>query len=1210
MHHSWLKLTTSLIFAALLMLPGLRAGAQYRSTISGTVTDQSGAIVPKATVTITNTGTKTSNTTVSNEAGIYSFPQLTAGTYSLKVVASTFETYVQSGIVVALNTSARVDVKLAVGNVKTTVTVEANASPLNYDSATLSTDISPEVQNQLPAVVSSRPRIAGSFAALLPGANATRGVGGWTGMSINGGMQNGQEATVDGVSMQEGNLSQGGVVAMQDYTLSPDVLSEVKVDTSNYAVQFGNIAGGVIQMTTKSGTDQLHGSLYEYLKNRDLNAAAFHSIRSPDNEHEYGGNIGGPIKPHWGFTPRIKAFYFFNFSQYRQKGGANPPVLTLSTLQELGEALPGAGSLKATAPYGTYDFDFSDYVNTSGAIIPIYDPTTEVGGNPATRTQFMGCDGHHPNVICHTYPGLSKRAAVWNSFLPNTRTNLNTSANYQTAAALPDAILEGAFQYLYRFDVYIDQADHVSASVWHQGAAQKFNSYLPRQLSNQQLFGNPESSWLNHLNWDHTFSVRLINHFAFGYQNRHEGEGVLNYSFVNVLPQIPGVANNTQAPPGITFSGGPGGQAYGSTDGFPLAHINSRPEYIPNDLVTWVRGTHQFTFGSEYRAVRGSQTAATSEAGTFGFSNAQTGLPTGTNGNPQASFLIGQVNTTSSTFYSAHSSHKRQDVEAVFAADVWRIRPNLTINYGLRWDHAGPLKDKLGIQAWTDLSRINPGAGGRKGAIVFASPAAGNAFAGTGAPERPFMKALAPRIGFVLVPSPNWTVALGYGISWDQLYIASEGSQTGWNNAASYTGTGISGLDASMNLDGTFPGDTFAGKPITLPYFDIGIGNGGVVSSAWRDPINGARRPYSQQWNLKVARAIGGDASVSVAYVGTKATHVRSAVNPQNFLDPSYLTLGSALNSVFASGSNSLTVNGTTYNAPYSGWSSQMLGCSPTLAQSLLPYPQFCATLVEPLESSGFESYNSLQITAEKRYGHGLFVTGNFTWSKLIGMAAQEGGGLEASVYSPTQHYRFHELSTIDDPAVFNAEVVYELPFGRGKRFAHSSRIADWVIGGWNITDVTHMNAGQPLSFSANCTRPSQFSATGCYATKLPGQKILAMSKGAVDKALYTGTAYSVFNKIAFDSSTNYQYNYVLTSGQQFTGARGFGYINYDLSLGKIFNVTEKAKFRLQGQFFNVFNQHTLGTSFGTGLTGSTFGQYTGTTSNPRLGQIVGRFEF
>jgi hypothetical protein len=118
------------------------------------------------------------------------------------------------------------------------------------------------------------------------------------------------------------------------------------------------------------------------------------------------------------------------------------------------------------------------------------------------------------------------------------------------------------------------------------------------------------------------------------------------------------------------------------------------------------------------------------------------------------------------------------------------------------------------------------------------------------------------------------------------------------------------------------------------------------------------------------------------------------------------------------------------------------------------------------------------------------------------------------------------------------------------------------------------------------------------------------MSKGAVDKALYTGTAYSVFNKIAFDSSTNYQYNYVLTSGQQFTGARGFGYINYDLSLGKIFNVTEKAKFRLQGQFFNVFNQHTLGTSFGTGLTGSTFGQYTGTTSNPRLGQIVGRFEF
>ncbi len=1194
----------------LLFLSGTVVRAQYRSTISGTITDPTGRVIPKATVTITNTKTNTSNTSVSNEVGIYSFPELTAGIYTLKVEAASFNTYIQSGIEVALDTALRVDVKLTVGNVSTVVNVQGNASPLNYDNVTLSADISPEVENELPAEVSSRPRIAGSFAALLPGVNANRGISNFQGMSINGGMQNGQEATVDGVTMQEGDLSQGGVVAMQDYTLSPDVLSEVKVDTSNYGVQFGNIAGGIIEMTTKSGTDQLHGDLYEYLKNRDLNAAAFHSIRSPDNEHEYGGSVGGPIRVH-GISQKIKSYYFFNFSQYRQKGGTNPPALTLPTLQELGEAPPGTGALKATAPYGTYNFDFSDYKNSTGAIIPIYDPATEVGGNPATRTQFMGCDGLHPNVICNTYPGLSQRAAVWNSFLPTFRSNASTTANFQPAAALPDAILEGAFQYLYRFDMYVGESDHFAASVWHQGAPEKFNSYLPLPLSNQQLFGNPESSWLNHFNWDHTFSVNLLNHFAFGYQDRHEGEGVLNYSYVNSLPKIPGVANNTQAPPAIVFSGGPGGQQYGSTDGYPLEHINSRPEYVPNDLVTWIRGKHQFNFGAEYRAIRGSQTSATGEAGSFTFSTAQTGLPTGTNGNPQASFLIGQVAIATSTYYSAREYAKQQNVEAVFAGDTWRVTHRLTFNYGLRWDYNSPLIDKFHTQSWTDLSRTNPGAGGRKGAIVYASPSAGNAYAGKGAPESPFMNAYAPRVGFVLAVVPNMTVAAGYGISWDQLYIGSVNSQTGWNNTATYTGTGTSGLDQAMNLQGSFPGDTLGGVPIALPDFDVGIGNGGVVSAPWRDPVHGARRPYSQQWNLKIARQFGNNFSVSAAYVGSKATHVRSAVNPQNVLDPALLSLGSDLNSAFPVGSDTLTLsNGHTYQAPYSGWSTQMKGCSPTVAQSLLPYPQFCSTLVEPLESSGFESYNSLQLTAEKRYTSGFYVMGNFTWSKLIGMAAQEGGGLEASIYSPYQHYRYHELSPIDDPAVFNAEVIYQLPFGRGKRFLSGNRIADLIIGGWNITDVTHMNSGQPLAFSASCTRPGQFAASGCYATKLPGQKIIAMSKAAVDKALYTGTAYSLFNKSAFDSSTNFQYNYVLTSGQQFTGTRGFGYVDYDLSVGKAFAITEKMHFKIQAQFFNAFNQHTLGNSFGTGLTSSNFGQYTGTTSNPRQGQLVGRFEF
>jgi hypothetical protein len=1201
MRQNWLKLTTFLLCAALFMLSGQKAKAQYRSTVSGSVTDQSGAIIPNATVTITNTETKTSNVGRSNDAGIYSFPQLMAGPYSMTVAAPSFETYVQSGIVVALNTSSRIDVKLVIGSVSTTVKVDADASPLNYDNATISYDIPPEIEKQLPLQVSGKPRIAANIYGVLPGVNA----GG-----VNGGMHAGVETTVDGVSIQEGDFSQGSTVSTGDFPMSPDVLTEVKVDTANFAVQFGQSGGGDIQMTTKSGTDHLHGDLYEYLKNTALNAAAFHSIKSPDNEHEYGGGVGGPLKPHLGLPSKIKLFYFFNFAQYKQKGGTNPPALTLPTLQELGETVPGSGSLTAQGPLGTYNYDFSDYKNSAGAIIPIYDPATEVGGNPATRKQFMGCDGLHPNVICNTYPGLSKRAAVWNGFLPNYRTSLDTSSNFQTKLAEPDVLFEGAWQYLYRFDMYIAQSDHVSVSVWHMSAPPKFNSYLPIVIANEQYYGNPESSWLNHLNWDHTFSPTLINHFAFGYENRDEAEGSLNYSYVDQLPKIPGVANSTQAPPAIAFSGGNGGQGYGRSDGYPFGKISTRPEFIPNDLVTWVRGKHQITLGGEFRAIRGAHAADSTEAGSFTFSNAQTGLPTGTNGNPQASFLIGQVATASSTYYSAPLYYKRENVEAVFGSDTWRISPTLTLNYGLRWDQSGPMTDKSGTQTWTDLSRANPGAGGRLGAIVFATPKAGNAYAGTDVPEKPFLKAFAPRVGFVFAPQPRWTVAAGYGISWDQLFIAALGSQTGWNNTASYSGTGTAGLEAPMNLDGSFPGDTFLGQTITLPDFDIGIGNGGVVSANWRDPDHGARRPYSQQWNLKVSRQLGGNTNVSIAYVGSKATHARSAINPQNSLDPKYLSLGSALNSAFASGSNTLTVNGTTYNAPYTGWSAQMKGCSPTLAQSLLPYPQFCSTLVEPLESSGFALYDSLQLSAEKRYANGLYLLTNFTWSKQIGTSNSESNSGAASFYSPTQQYRYHTLDASDDPAIFNFVAVYELPFGRGRKFMNKNRIADFFVGGWNVTDATQMHAGTPLSFSASCTRPSQFNATGCFATKLPGQKLWTMSKKAVDQALSTGAPVNVFNKNAFDASTNYQYNYVLTQGQRFTGDRGFGYVDYDVSLNKTFKVKDRMSFKLQGQFFNVLNQHSLQGSFGTTLTSSTFGQYTGSTTNPRIGQVVGRFEF
>ena len=227
--------------------------------------------------------------------------------------------------------------------------------------------------------------------------------------------------------------------------------------------------------------------------------------------------------------------------------------------------------------------------------------------------------------------------------------------------------------------------------------------------------------------------------------------------------------------------------------------------------------------------------------------------------------------------------------------------------------------------------------------------------------------------------------------------------------------------------------------------------------------------------------------------------------------------------------------------------------------------------------------------------------------TRPVGFGSNSGA---SSFYSPAQQYRYYGLNPSDDPAIFNLVAVYQLPFGRDRRVMNKNRIADFALGEWNITNAKQMHAGTPISFSGSCTIPSQFIVTGCFATLLPGQRVWTMSKQAIDQAIYTGTPYNVFNKSAFDSSTNYQYNYVLPQGQRLTGLRGFGYIDYDASLNKDFKVSEKVTFKLQGQFFNVFNQHSLQSSFGTGLTGSNFGQYAESTTHPRVGQVVGRLEF
>ena len=390
-----------------LLLPALGIAQSYNATISGTVTDPTGAAVPKAQLTLTSVATGSVAKTTSGPDGLFSFPNLQPGIYELRASAQGFRDFIQTGIEMTMNGLVRQDIVLQLGTAVQTVEVSANVSPLNTTSAEVKGSVSPEMLQDLPIEVLGTVRSAANFAILMPGVT-TGGGGNPFDARINGGLQSGDEAVLDGVSLQEGLMSQSGMVSIQsDFPTSPDMVSELSVLTSNYEPQYGSTTSGQIILETKSGTNQYHGALYEYHRNTVLNARQFGTPdRAADIEHEFGGGFGGPFQiPHvWGKEKRT--FFYVNMTGFRAGGAVAAPIFSVPTMQER-------------------TGDFRDWVDSNGNLIPIYDPAT-LRPNPSfdpsqspgpknlpyLRNQFMGCDGNTPNVICPSDPRLANSLAA------------------------------------------------------------------------------------------------------------------------------------------------------------------------------------------------------------------------------------------------------------------------------------------------------------------------------------------------------------------------------------------------------------------------------------------------------------------------------------------------------------------------------------------------------------------------------------------------------------------------------------------------------------------------------------------------------------------------------------------------------------------------------------------------------------------------------
>ena len=1161
------------------------AGAQtVNGAITGIVKDASGAVVKDVALTLRNVATdQLVGTTMSGDQGEYAFRNLAPAKYALEAVKEGFQQVTHPDIEVTLSSVQRVEITLPIGTQEQKIEVIGGSSMLSV-TATQEHGISPETLQQLPLLMNSGPRAAAGFAILMPGVSTGGGANAFD-ARINGGLQSGDEASVDGVSMQQGFMSQGGMVSIfQDFPMSPDMVSEIKILTSNFAPEYGSSTSGQIMAVTKSGGSSFHGSVFEFHRDESLKAKQWGATgkKAPFNRNNYGVNIGGPAKVPGLWTDKWKSYFYFDHEGYRQKGGSNQPTLSIPSLKERGG-------------------DFTDWRDASGNLIPIYDPLTirPDGKGGYTKDQFMGCDGNSPNVICPSR--IKSLVRPWLAALP-TPTSGGPLNNY-LAPAIPDTILGNSDYYMGRYDVQLGASNHLFTSIWHQRAPAKFASTLPQQISNDS-FSDPQNSWVNRFNYDRIFSPTFLNHMSMGYLNRNEGYGCVNQEFVGDFPKIAGVPG-ARVPPQIGFSDG--FSSFGCNGGPPHDNITTRPTFIINDAVTWALSSHSVKVGMEWRKIMGNLHGNGNEAGSFSFGRGSTGLVGVNSGNPVASFLIGAVDGGSATFRSVNSTYPRQHAWIVHAGDTWRLSDKFTFDYGVRWDYYSPSSEKDNVLSFFDPTGANPGAGGRPGRLAFAGTGYGNASYGARYPEKNWYGGFAPRLGAVYSLNPKTVIRSGWGIFYTQAFYPGWGggmSQDGFSSTPNFSTT-LGGIQPAFFLDQGLP-QNFEKPPIIRSDYRNGQG------LLYR-PVDANKRPYAHQWNVTVDRELARNVSLSMAYVGSAGRRLPSSIDPLNAIDPKYLSLGQALYDEFAPGQTSL--HGVAL--PYAGWVQQMTGCAPSVAQALRPYPQYCDELTGLNENHGSSHYNSLQAKLEKRFSGGTYALVSYTLSKTISSgsdntqrAAGTWSGLQG-VISPFERGRNEAIAATDTPHVLSAAFVYELPIGQGKKFMNRGGASNALVGGWQLSTIARYSSGLPTYFrSSFCNVPGQF-RVGCVPAITNAGSVFLQEKGSFDPGKGP-----LFNKAAFESVD--AFNFYYGKGNRIEeSVRTFGYHNQDLSFVKNTRLGGATNVSVRFEIFNLWNWHMFnnpgewgGLAFNNDLSSPDFGKWNGSVTEPRTMQVAARFEF
>jgi Carboxypeptidase regulatory-like domain len=1177
----FLRLVSLVGVSACVLLGTLAAWAAITGSISGVVTDPSGAVVPGVTVVATSVSTNVQSTAVTDAKGFYNLSALKVDTYNLSTSQAGFRDYQQSGVKIDANSALRIDITMQLGTVTNTVSVKSDALQVETQSTQMGVVIDGTKITSVPLNGRSYINLLNLQPGVSPYSHSQDGTTSGVGATqVSGDLDNGQQSVNGGRSgsnafMVNGANAEEGVHNGAAMIPNLDSIAQFRIITNNFDAEYGNYSGGQVNVVTKSGTNQIHGSAFDFLRNTDLDARNYYSpTRGVFIQNQFGGTAGGPIR-------KNKIFWFGDYQGTRQILGATQSYPVPSGSDRTGDLSDQSGALTGSV-FGT------GWANTLSQTL----------GYPVTQGEPYYTQGCTDSGTC-VFPNALIPQSAWSPVAVNTLKYLpspngtSAGAPFFSTSAYNEILSDNKgsvridaptrFGTLFGY-YFIDRFNTVNpySQVTVPGFAA--TNHGQTQMYNLGLTTTFSSSTVNDLRLVYLRDVNLL-----GTPTTGQGLGVSLASQGFVTPWGPagGISPISPAYEGVTnlmfnsFSLGVPPDA--------LKQYNNTFQIIDN--VTKIFGTHTFQFGANLHYNQINERNLDCYDACFSFDGTETGLDF-------ADFLIGAP--ASFTQASQQLLDSRSKYYAFYAQDSWRATRNLTVNYGLRWEVATPWYDTQ-----NKLETVVPG----EQSLSFPTAPLGLVVPGDPGIPRTLGPTkytnFGPRIGFAYAPdvsdgflgkilggSGKTSIRAGFGLFYSSIEDATGFVEVGDAPYGSYYSVNTTEL-ATPFVDRPSAVPAGVKFPFVFPPTNVSPKNPDTTFNwAGATPIGGSdyyyyknKMPYVQEWELSLQRQLGTTTVLSVNYVGTVGRQLLTFEES----NPGDQALCLFLNNPANVAPNTTPCGPTGEDQIYTTASGQTVnGTRPAFGINFNSNPY--------MKTAVSSSYNSLQVSLEHTEKYGNFLIG-YTYSKSL-----DNGSDSFDATNPYDPASTRALSTFNVPHNLVASYTVELPFDQ---FIGKGDIAKRFTAGWELSGVSTFAKGEPVQIE-----------------ETDDNSLIGASSDNVDKPNYSNNGTPLYgNRNPRNKAGLPYFNpgfYALENlGQVGDAMRrsfsGPGLDNYDMALLKTTTITESTKLEFRAEAFNVFNhtqfqfQNSQGNINNTGLGG--FG-YVTAARDPRIMQVALKFLF